>query len=113
MRFAINRLCSSRFLYLTWSCTQTHKVLATLGRDDISMGSASLKLWGLDGVRAGSVPACQRTLRCFAPAGKAAEAEVMAAALHTDAWPHLNLALGLATGQVLLLHGEAGAWQLC
>ena len=37
------------------------------------------------------------------------QAEVLAAALHADAWPHLTLALGLATGQVLLLRGEAGA----
>ena len=36
------------------------------------------------------------------------QAEVLAAALHADAWPHLTLALGLATGQVLLLRGEAG-----
>ena len=52
---------------------QRHKVLVTLGRDDASAGSTSLKLWGLDGVRAGGAPACQRTLRCFAPAGKTPE----------------------------------------
>jgi len=92
---------------------QKQKVLATLGRDDASAGSASLKLWGLDGVRPGGAPACQRTLRCFAPAGKAAEAAVTAAALHADAWPHLALALGLADGAVLLLRGEAGARAGC
>jgi len=92
---------------------QKQKVLATLGRDDASAGSASLKLWGLDGVRPGGAPACQRTLRCFAPAGKAAEAAVTAAALHADAWPHLALALGLADGAVLLLRGEAGAQAGC
>lgn len=48
-------------------------MLVTLGRDDASAGSTSLKLWGLDGVRAGGAPACQRTLRCFAPAGKTPE----------------------------------------
>ena len=48
-------------------------MLVTLGRDDALAGSTSLKLWGLDGVRAGGVPACQRTLRCFAPAGKTPE----------------------------------------
>ncbi len=92
---------------------QKQKVLATLGRDDASAGSACLKLWGLDGVRPGGAPACQRTLRCFAPAGKAAEAAVTAAALHADAWPHLALALGLADGAVLLLRGEAGARAAC
>lgn len=40
------------------------------------------------------------------------QAEVLAAALHADAWPHLTLALGLATGQVLLLRGEAGVPRL-
>ena len=48
-------------------------MLVTLGRDDASAGSTSLKLWGLDGVRSGGAPACQRTLRCFAPAGKTPE----------------------------------------
>ena len=43
---------------------------------------------------------------------RAVQAEVLAAALHADAWPHLTLALGLATGQVLLLRGEAGAQPL-
>ena len=51
-------------------------------------------------------------LRCMRPACNghegAVQAEVLAAALHADAWPHLTLALGLATGQVLLLRGEAG-----
>ena len=41
------------------------------------------------------------------------QAEVLAAALHADAWPHLTLALGLATGQVLLLRGEAGTGHMC
>lgn len=53
-------------------------------------------------------------LRCMWPAchgcgrERCVQAEVLTAALHADAWPHLTLALGLATGQVLLLRGEAG-----
>ena len=94
---------------------QKQSLLVSLGREDDSPGSAVLKIWNAQSggpVRAGPRAApllCMRTIRAFA--AKLPESEITTMSVHEETWPQMTIALGLASGQVLLLRGDVGAWQ--
>lgn len=95
---------------MTMLCLVQHsgqQILVVLGCDDAAqLGSTSLKVYNTTGgVRSSTAPLCLQTIKCFAP--KFPEAQVTVLAVQQVKWPQLCFALGLATGQILLIQGEA------
>lgn len=74
----------------------------SLGKDS---NGFRLKAWSCKDVDGSTPPSQLRAIDCFA--GKQSSAEINQVAVHS-AWPQIVYALGLATGEVLLIRADTG-----
>ena len=73
-------------------------------------GALTIKAWAAEGLQPGSSPQALASVRLFG--GKAPEGAVTALALHPADWPTVTVAVGLASGAVHLLRGDASKGKL-
>ncbi|CAL5228225.1 g11315 [Coccomyxa viridis] len=93
-------------------CLKDHPVLMSLGQEDASLASTTLKVWNLEGMQVGSPPPLLRNLKPFAANQKMPEAAITCISVHEASWPRFTVAVGLATSQIYILRGGSGKERL-
>ncbi|KAK9842420.1 hypothetical protein WJX84_001767 [Apatococcus fuscideae] len=98
---------------------EAKKTLVTLGLEDASHLSATLKVWLCNHKGrpdkapaaanptqdvAQQAPLCLKTIKVFTT--KAMDTELLCMAVHGGSWPQAHVAIGTRSGNVLVLHGD-------
>lgn len=80
--------------------------LISIGHDGDGLKSLTLKAWDLSSPSTTTAPTTITTSKLF-PSGKPPEGDLTAIALSAHQWPAVVIAVGLSTGSVQLLKGDA------